>query len=148
MFTHQLAYNLNQWNTYTINVSQAVRDELPAADMPIDLNAFTQLKMAAGGQGGPADGYFDTYSLKASTPVPSAQEFAYRNQHVHDYDTPNFTVFPSQEVGYSRHAMMFNYGSTDPSAFTLYKQGIQSIVPGSFVNSVFTRHSLIGDETQ
>jgi hypothetical protein len=88
VFTRQLTANLNQWNTYTINVSDAVRQDLSAAEMPIDLNAFTQLKMAAGGQGGTADGYFDTYSMKASTPVPSNQEFAYRNQHVHDYDTP------------------------------------------------------------
>src|SRR3954453_796915 len=127
--THPLNYTLNQWNTYTINVTQAIQSDIPAADMPIDLNAITQLKMAAGGQGGTADGYFDTYSLKASTPVPSPNEFVYRNQHVSDFNTPNFTVFPSQEVGYSRHAMMFNFGITDPSQFTLYKQGIQSVTP-------------------
>src|SRR3954452_7240343 len=127
--THQLNYTPNQWNTYTINVTQAIQNDIPAADMPIDLNAITQLKMAAGGQGGTADGYFDTYSLKASTPVSSPNEFVYRNQHVSDFNTPNFTVFPSQEVGYSRHAMMFNFGITDPSQFTLYKQGIQSVTP-------------------
>src|SRR3954470_17858542 len=82
VFTRQLTANLNQWNTYTINVSDAVRQDLTTAEMPIDLNAFTQLKMAAGGQGGTADGYFDSYSLKSSAPVPSNQEFADRKQNV------------------------------------------------------------------
>ncbi len=127
--THQLSYTLNQWNTYTINVSQAFRDLIPADDMPMDLNAITQLKMAAGGTGGTADGYFDTYSLDATAPITSGQEFAYRNTHVADFNTPDFTIFPSQEVGYNRHAQRFNFAITDPSQFTLYKTGISSILP-------------------
>jgi hypothetical protein len=127
--THQLNYTLNQWNTYSINVSQAIRNEIPAAEMPMDLNAITQLKMAAGGQGGGAEGLFDTYRLKAQSPIASGDEFVYRNTHVADFNTPNFTIFPSQEVGWNRHAMRFNYGITDPSQYTIYKQGILSIVP-------------------
>jgi hypothetical protein len=127
--THNLPYTLNQWNTYTINVSQAVRDEVPAAEMPLDYNAFTQLKMAAGGQGGTATGFFDTYSLKASAPHTSPEEFVYRNGRVHDFDTPTFSTFASQEVGWNRHAMMFNFDITDQSQYILYKQGFTSIAP-------------------
>jgi hypothetical protein len=125
--THQLGYTLNQWNSYTINVSQAIRDEIPAAEMPMDLNAITQLKMATGGQGGTADGYFDTYNLKAQAPITSPNEFVYRNTHVADFNTSTFKIFPSQEVGYNRHAMRFNFGITDPSQYVLFKPGQTSI---------------------
>ncbi|MEA2450951.1 MAG: large repetitive protein [Thermoleophilaceae bacterium] len=125
--THQLSYTLGQWNTYTINLSQAVRDEIPAAEQPLDYNAFTQLKLASGGQGGTASGFFDTYNVKASGGHPSGEEFVYRNGRIHDFDTPNFTIFPSQEVGWNRHAMNFNFPITDQSQYVLFKQGYASI---------------------
>jgi hypothetical protein len=129
VLVHGLSYLLNTWNTYTINVSQAIRDEMPAAEMPIDYNALTQLKLAAGGTGGTASGYFDNYHVDASNPVPSGQELVDRNRYVHNWDTSTFRIFASQEVGYSRHAQRFNFDITDPAQFTVYKQGIQSILP-------------------
>ncbi|MFL5909819.1 MAG: Ig-like domain-containing protein [Gaiellaceae bacterium] len=129
VLTHSLPYTLNQWNTYTINVSQAIRDEMPAADIPLDYNAITQLKLAAGGTTGTADGVFDSYHLDATSPPTSAQDFVDRNHYVHNWDTSTFKIFAAQEVGYSRHAQRFNFDISDPAQFTVYKQGIQSILP-------------------
>src|SRR4051812_30228539 len=122
-------YTLNAWNTYTINVSEALND-IPAADRPLDYNALTYLKMATVGNGGTADAYFDSYSLLPSAPVPPGQEFAYRSQIVHDYDTASFKIFPAFEMGTSKHAQRFNFGITDPAQYPgLYRNGVDGILP-------------------
>ena len=129
VFTHNLSYTPNQWNSYTINVSQAIRDELPAADTPVDMNALTMLKLAARGNGGTAEGYFDSYHVDASSPIPEGNEFVHRNQLLDAYQTPTFRMFASQEVGYNRHAQRFNFDIRDPSQFTVTKAGRDSILP-------------------
>jgi hypothetical protein len=124
---HDLSYTLNQWNDYTINVSQAIRDEIPAADQPHDMNALTMVKLSAAARGGSVDGYFDAFKLDSSTDLTQGQEFVRRNQYIHHWDTPSFTLFPSQEVGYNRHAQRFYFPITDPSQFVLFKTGIGAI---------------------
>src|SRR5215213_2636700 len=122
-------YTLNAWNTYTINVSEALND-IPAADRPLDYNALTYLKMATVGNGGTADAYFDTYSLLPSAPVPPGQEFVYRSQIVDDYNTASFKIFPTFEMGISKHAQRFNFGLTDPAQYPgLYRNGVDGILP-------------------
>ncbi|MDX6719703.1 MAG: acid phosphatase type 7, partial [Solirubrobacteraceae bacterium] len=127
MIAHDLDYTLNQWNDYTINVSQAIRDEIPAADQPHDMNALTMIKLAAAANGGTADGYFDAFKMDASGDLTQGQEFVRRNQIIHDWDTPDFRLFPSQEVGYSRHAQRFYFPITDPARFSVFKTGIAAI---------------------
>src|SRR5215207_3008710 len=74
VLTYPLAYTLNTWNHYTINISDYLAD-IPVAERPLDYNAVTYLKMAAGANAGTADAYFDTYSITASAPVSAADEF-------------------------------------------------------------------------
>ena len=119
-------YTLNTWNTYTINVSQALND-IPSADRPLDYNAVTDLKMAAAANGGTADAYFDTYAIDASSAVAPANEFVYRSSVIHTYDTSNFKLFPSVEMGISKHANRFNFDISDPSQFASYEPGITGI---------------------
>jgi hypothetical protein len=137
VITHQLPYALNQWNDYEIDVttgaakrngspidigSQGLGD-IPAADRPLDYNALNQLKMsAAASGGGTADGYFDAYHLDASAPVPSGDEFAYRNTQVHRFDTSTFVAFPSIEMGFNRHAQRFNFPITSASEYNSFFQ--------------------------
>src|SRR6266487_219240 len=128
VLTYPLTYTLNTWNTYTINVSSALAD-IPSADMPLAYNAVTYLKMAAAANGGTANAYFDTYSITPSAPVSAANEFVYRNSVIHTYDTSTFKIFPSVEMGISKHAQRFNFGITDPSQFVSYANGIDGILP-------------------
>ncbi|MFL5913423.1 MAG: hypothetical protein ACJ768_23000 [Gaiellaceae bacterium] len=137
VITHQLPYALNQWNDYEIDVttgtaklngsaidigSQGLGD-IPAADRPLDYNALNQLKMsAAGSGGGTAEGYFDAYHLDASSPVPSGDEFAYRNTMVHAYDTSAFVAFPSIEMGFNRHAQRLNFPITSGQQYNDFFQ--------------------------
>ncbi len=72
VLTYPLAYTLNTWNNYTINISSALAD-IPAADLPLDYNGLTYLKMTAASNGGTVEGYFDTYSIDASSPVSPAR---------------------------------------------------------------------------
>jgi hypothetical protein len=134
VITYQLPYTLNTWNTYEIDVSTGATKrngatidigshglaDVPSADRPLDYNALTQLKMAAHGNGGTAEGYFDAYHADASAPVPSGQEFVYRNSVIHNFDTSSFTVFPSVEMGFNRHAQRFNFGITQPSEYNSF----------------------------
>jgi hypothetical protein len=85
------------------------------------------VKLAAGSTNGTAEAYFDTFSLDASTPVPPAQEFIYRNSFIHSYDTDTFKIFPSVELGLNKHAQRFNFGITTPSEFVFYTAGIDGI---------------------
>ena len=128
VFTQQLSYTPNTWNTYTINVTQAL-NQIPAADRPDDYNGLEALKMVAAASGGTADAYFDNYHLDASTPVPSGNEFVYRNSIVHRYDTSTFKTFPGLEAGSSQHATRFDYDITDPSQYSYYSTGPPSILP-------------------
>jgi hypothetical protein len=127
MIAHDLPYTLNQWNDYTINVSQAIRDEIPAGAEPHDMNALTMIKLAAAANGGTADGYFDAVRMDASGDLTQGQEFVRRNRIIHDWDTPDFRLFASQEVGYSRHAQRFYFPITDPAQFVVFKTGIAAI---------------------
>ena len=128
VLTYPLTYTLNTWNTYTIDVSSALAD-IPSADLPLSYNAVTYLKMAAAANGGTANAYFDTYSITPSAPVPAADEFVYRNSVIHTFDTSTFKIFPSVEMGISKHAQRFNFGITDPAQFVSYVNGIDGILP-------------------
>src|SRR4051794_422239 len=137
VITHQLPYTINHWNDYEIDVttgtaklngntidigSQGLGD-IPAADRPLDYNAVNQLKMsAAGSGGGTADGYFDAYHLDASSPVPSGDEFAYRNTQIHAFDTSTFVAFPSIEMGFNRHVQRLNFPITTGSEYNNFFQ--------------------------
>jgi hypothetical protein len=122
------SYTLNTWNTYTINVSNALAD-IPSADRPLDYNAVTYLKMAVAANGGTVDAYFDTYSITASSPVSPADEFVYRNSLISTYDTSTFKIFPAVEMGIGKHAQRLNFGITNPTQFVSYSNGIDGILP-------------------
>ncbi|MBK5330335.1 MAG: PHP domain-containing protein, partial [Ilumatobacteraceae bacterium] len=122
------SYTLNQWNSYTINVTQAMA-AIPAADRPLSYDAFTYLRMVAAGNGGTADAYFDTYSIDASGPIPPADEFVYRTPLVGAYDTSTFKIFSSYEMGQSKHSQRFNFAITSPAEYVHYANGIDGIRP-------------------
>src|SRR5215213_10151450 len=125
--TQPLAYTLNQWNTYEINVTQAL-NALPAADRPLDYNALTHLKMVArGNNGGTAEAYFDTYSLKPTNPKTPAEEYVYRTGVVDDFNTSSFRIFPSFEMGQYQHSQRFNFDITDPSQYRSFTYGTDGI---------------------
>jgi len=150
-----LPYTLNTWNTYVINVTQgtATRNggssftvkglgDIAAADRALDYNALSQLKMSAWANGGTAEAYVDAYHLDASGPVPSGDEFAFRNSVIAAFDTSTYKNFPSIEMGYSRHAQRFNFGITSGQEYKDFfqcsdslmtkctiDQGIEGIVP-------------------
>ncbi len=126
VFTQQLSYTPNTWNHYTIDVTQALA-QIPIADRPSNYDALLSLKMVAAANGGTADAYFDGYHLDASKPVPSANEFLYRNSIIHRYDTSTFKMFPGLEAGSSQHVSRFDYAITKPSQYTYYKTGPPSI---------------------
>ncbi len=129
VITHSLGpYTLNAWNTYTINVTQAL-EAIPVADRPLAYNALSHLKLAAAGNGGSAEAYFDAYSLLPSAPQTPANEFAYRNSIIHDYDTSTFKIFPAVEMGVHQHANRFNFDFSDPGQFVAYPEGIDGIFP-------------------
>ncbi len=121
------SYTLNAWNTYTINVSQALAD-IPAADRPLDYNGLTYLKMATAANNGTAEAYFDTYSIDASVPVDPADEYVYRTGKVDDFNTSTFKIFPSYEMGQQRHSNRFNFGITTPSEYVSYTYGSDGII--------------------
>ena len=54
VIVYPLAYTLNTWNHYTINVSNALLD-IPVADRPVDYNGLTYIKMAAASNNGTVD---------------------------------------------------------------------------------------------
>ena len=126
VITHALSYQLNQWNHYSINISQALQ-AIPAADRPLDYNGLIQLKMAVAGNGGTADAYFDTYTIQASNPVAPANEFVSRTGFVDDFDTTSFRIFPSYEMGQRAHTQRFNFGITDPAEYRSYTFGTDGI---------------------
>ncbi len=128
VLTYSLPYTLNTWNTYTINISDTLAD-IPSADLPLDYNAVTYLKMAAAANGGTVNAYFDTYSIMASSPVSPADEFVYRTSVIPTYDTSTFKIFPSLEMGVGKHAQRFNFGITDPAQFLSYWNGVDGILP-------------------
>jgi hypothetical protein len=121
------SYTLNAWNHYTINISNYLSD-IPVADRPLDYNGLTYLKMAAASNNGTVDAYFDSYLVSASAPQAPAQEFIYRNSLVHNFDTSTFKIFPSLEMGVSRHANRFDFGITDVSQFVSYLDGVDGIL--------------------
>ena len=126
VFTQQLGYTLNTWNTYTIDVTQAL-NQIPAADRPDDYNALEALKIVAAANNGTADAYVGNYHLDAGTPVPSGDEFVHRNSIIHTYDTSTFATFPGLEAGSSQHVSRFNYGITSASQYQYYSTGPPSI---------------------
>jgi hypothetical protein len=127
IITYPLSYTLNTWNTYTLNISNYLAD-IPLADRPLDLNGLTYLKMAVASNNGTVDAYFDSYLVSASAPQTPAQEFIYRNTVIHNYDTNTFKMFPSVEMGVSKHANRFNFNITDPSQFVSYPDGVDGIL--------------------
>lgn len=120
------SYTLNAWNTYSINVSSALAD-IPAADLPLDYNGLTYLKLTAASNGGTVEGYFDAYAIDASSPVSPAEEYVYRTSIVDDFNTSTFKVFPSYEMGQQQHTNRFNFGITDVSQYRSYTYGADGI---------------------
>jgi chitodextrinase len=136
VFTNDLPSTLGVWNHYALNLTTGsgtwnvdggaptsvtgvgLRDMF--ADQPVPQAALAHVKLAAqgntlaGGGGGTADAYFDDYNLRADQPRCPAEEFVDRNQHVHDFDTSSFSMFPSREMGQTQHAMQFNFDISDP----------------------------------
>ena len=127
VITYPLPYTLNTWNHYTINVSNALLD-IPVADRPMDHNGLTYIKMAAASNNGTVDAYFDSFLLKAASPVSPAQEFIFRNSIIGTYDTATFKIFPSIELGDGTHVNRFNFDISDPSQFVYYPEGINGIL--------------------
>ncbi len=127
VITHQLAYTVNQWNTYTIDVSAALAADLPGPAQPVSYDALAYPKIAAGGTAGSVDAYVDGYALTAAAPVDPATEFTYRNSLLGSFGTPgSFALFPSAEIGVQQHANRFNF---DPpvAAQQQLQLGIDSI---------------------
>jgi hypothetical protein len=125
-------YTLDQWNTYTINISQVIEQyfESHPADRPLDYNGLVHLKMAAGASaGGTAEAYFDSYTIQDPTPPAPADEFAYRNDasRISAFNTADFKLFAGGELGQTRHTQRFNFGFTDPSQFVFYDLGKDGI---------------------
>jgi hypothetical protein len=138
VITTSLPYTVGVWNQYRINVTtgavlhdgQAVAggrglDDIPAADQPQDYDALAYVKMAARGNGGTADAYFDDYVLKDTRPRCPASEFVSRNRVMRRYDTTAFKLFPAREMGQQKHTMQFNFGITDP---TQYQDGADASI--------------------
>ena len=128
VLTYSLPYTLNQWNHYSIRINDYL-PHIPAAELPLDYNGLTFLKIAAAASAGTAQAYFDTYSITASSPVPPAEEFVYRNSVISSYDTSTFKIFPSLEMGVRKHAQRLNFGITHPSEFLSYWNGVDGILP-------------------
>lgn len=126
VITNSLSYTLNTWNHYTINVNSALAD-IPPADLPLDYNGLTYLKLTAASNGGTVEGYFDAYSINASSPVSPAEEYVYRTSVVDDFNTSTFKVFPSYEMGQQKHTNRFNFGITIPSQYRSYTYGADGI---------------------
>ncbi len=120
------AFQLNTWITCTVTLDHTL-PAIPAAEKPLDYDAFTELKMAAVGNGGTADGYFDTYSARATAPVAPADEFTFRSTFVHNYDSSTFKIFPGVEMGVGKHTHRFNFDITNPSQFVSYQNGVDGI---------------------
>ncbi len=119
-------HTLNAWNHYTINVTDALTD-IPTADQPLDYNALSYPKMAvASNNGGTTEAYFDTYTLQAPGETPAA-EYIYRTSLISNYDTSTFKIFPSIEMGVSKHVNRFNFGITTAGEFVDYDKGIDGI---------------------
>jgi chitodextrinase len=126
----------NTWNDYTINITKGTAsrndsasvsvvgiNSIAAGDLPVDYDPITWIKMSAAAKnGGTAEGYFDKLSLDASTPVPSGEEFAYRNTQIPQFNTATFKLFPSIEMGVNRHAQRFNFGITQASDYNSFFQ--------------------------
>ncbi len=127
VITYPLSYTLNTWNHYTINVSDALLD-IPVADRPVDYNGLTYIKMAAASNNGTVDVYFNSFLLKAAAPVSPANEFIYRNSIISSYDTASFKMFPSVELGDSKHVNRFDFNIANTSQFVSYADGIDGIL--------------------
>ena len=126
VLTYPLSYTLNTWNHYEINVTEHLAD-IPAADLPLDYNGLTYLKMTAAANGGTVEGYFDTYTISASNPNAPADEYVYRTSVVDDFNTSTFKVFPSYEMGQQKHTNRFDFGITDVSQYRSYTYGADGI---------------------
>ena len=120
------SYTLNAWNDYTINISNALAD-IPAADLPLDYNGLTYLKLTAASNAGTVEGYFDAYTIDASSPVSPGDEYVYRTSVVDDFNTSTFKVFPSYEMGQQKHTNRFDFGITSASQYRSYTYGADGI---------------------
>ena len=139
VITHPLSYTLDTWNTYTIDVSSAIEAAFPdPAKRPGDLNGLLYIKMAgASASGATATGYFDALTIDAANaPTKSAgaaaaaaADFVERNQTIHNWDTPSFTLVPGEEVGFNDHVQRFHYPITDVSQWQQFSKGTDGVAP-------------------
>ena len=117
------AATLNTWNHYTIDVTADIAAALNGSSTttPLDYNSLTQIKISAMGRnGGTADAYFDNLHIDATGSIPSGDEFVYRNNAIHSFDTSTFKIYPSIEMGFNRHAQRFNFGITTAAQYNSF----------------------------
>lgn len=128
VYTYPLGstYNLNAWNTYTINISDAIA-AIPAAERPVDSAGYSYIKMATAANGGTVNAYFDDFSLTASAPEEPAAEYVHRTSYASNYDTSTFKMFPAYEMGQTEHTQRFNFGITSTSQYRTYSKGSAGI---------------------
>ena len=138
VITRPLDYTLNQWNTYSLDVTQAVLDAFPdPSTRPSELNALLFMKMAAASTGGTATGWFDSYNLDAAnaptksagSAAAAANDFIARNQVIGTWDTPTFRLLPGMEMGGNDHAQRLHYPISDPSQWEQFSKGVDGIAP-------------------
>jgi hypothetical protein len=137
VLTKPLAYTLNTWNTYTIDVTDAVNQAFPdPAKRPQDLNAILFVKMAAASRtGGTETGYFDSLSMDAANAstkaaaasAATASDFVKRNQSIHSWDTSTFLLNPGLEMGFNDHAQRLHFPITDPAQWQQFPKGVDGI---------------------
>jgi chitodextrinase len=119
---------LGVWTTYTIDVA-AVVATIPAAERPLDYNAFNQVTITAVADHGSVDLNVDDFHFDATGEKSGAEDFLQRNSKIADFNTAGFKVFPSLEMGLNRHVQRFEFDLTQASQMPAFSQGIQGIVP-------------------
>jgi hypothetical protein len=144
VYTNALPYTANAWNHYTIDVgsgsvhwsdgtnssstSSTGINALPTSDQPNVYDVLGYVTMQASAANGTADGYFDDFSLQASSPNCPAADFVYRNGLIDSgqFNTSTFKMFPGREMGQNNHSNQFNFDITSAGDYDdTYADGVQ-----------------------
>jgi hypothetical protein len=119
------------WTNCTVADMRAALQQIPAAQRPLDYNAFTDVKVGAYGG---AAGNLDAFAITAQAPVAAEQEFAHRNSFLSNergvlgrWDTQDFRIYPGVENGIGDHVNRFDFGRDEVPSFRPYQNGIQGI---------------------
>jgi chitodextrinase len=118
------------WTTCTVPDMRSVLNQIPAAQRPLDYNAFTDVKIAANG----GSGTIDAFAITAGSPVASKDEFAYRDTFLSNlrgvpgkWDTPAFRIYPGVENGIGDHVNRFDMGTAQIPSHAEYDNGTQGV---------------------